>query len=54
VVTSRNEPPASFARLRVTGDMVSVTGEELHFDAAELAELARLRGHPLQAEAVPS
>jgi ATP/maltotriose-dependent transcriptional regulator MalT/DNA-binding SARP family transcriptional activator len=53
VVTSRNEPPPSFARLRVTGDMVSVIGEELHFDAAELADLARLRGHPLQAEAVP-
>ena len=29
IVASRNEPPASLARLRVTGEMVCVGGEEL-------------------------
>jgi ATP/maltotriose-dependent transcriptional regulator MalT/DNA-binding SARP family transcriptional activator len=51
VVTSRSEPPAAFARLRVTGEMVCVGAESLHFDAGELAEFAKVRGHPLQDEA---
>lgn len=51
LVTSRSDPPAALARLRVTGEMVCVGAESLHFDAAELAELARARGHALEAPA---
>ena len=50
IVTSRSEPPAAFARLRVTGEMVCVGAESLHFDAGELAELAKVRGHVLQGD----
>src|SRR5947207_11341045 len=52
LVTSRSEPPASFARLRVTGEMVCIGAESLHFDANELAEFAKVRGHPLAGEGV--
>lgn len=52
LVTSRGEPPASFARLRVTGEMACIGADSLHFDAAELAQFAKARGHPLQGEAV--
>lgn len=52
VVTSRGEPPPSFARLRVTGEMACVSAEQLCFDAAELADIARLRGHALAPEAI--
>ena len=51
VVTSRSEPPAAFARLRVTGEMVCVGSDSLHFDAGELAEFAKVRGHALPGEA---
>jgi ATP/maltotriose-dependent transcriptional regulator MalT/DNA-binding SARP family transcriptional activator len=52
IVTSRNEPPASLARARVTGEMVCVGWEQLRLEPAELAEIARLRGHELAGEAV--
>jgi ATP/maltotriose-dependent transcriptional regulator MalT/DNA-binding SARP family transcriptional activator len=52
IVTSRNEPPASMARARVTGEMVSLGGDQLRLDAAELAEMARLRGHELRSDAL--
>jgi LuxR family maltose regulon positive regulatory protein len=52
IVTSRSEPPASLARLRVTGAMVCVTGEQLRLDAEELAGIARLRGQQLGAPAL--
>jgi len=52
IVTSRAEPPAALARLRVTSEMVALGPDSLHFDAAELGELARLRGHPLAADAL--
>ena len=51
VVTSRNEPPASLARLRVTGELTVISGESLRFEQAELAEIAKLRGHELPAAA---
>jgi ATP/maltotriose-dependent transcriptional regulator MalT/DNA-binding SARP family transcriptional activator len=50
LVTSRSEPPAAFARLRVTGEMVCVGAESLHFDAGELVELAKVRGQALEGE----
>lgn len=53
IVTSRIEPPASFARLRVTGEMVCVGASELRLSPEELAAMAQLRGHALAADAVP-
>ena len=52
LVTSRSEPPPALARLRVTGEMVCIGAENLHFDAAELAQFAKARGHALEAQAV--
>ena len=47
IVTSRSDPPASCARLRVTGEMVSLGWEDLRLDAEELAAIAKLRGQVL-------
>jgi ATP/maltotriose-dependent transcriptional regulator MalT/DNA-binding SARP family transcriptional activator len=52
IVTSRNEPPPALARARVTGEMVCVGWEQMRLEPAELAEIARLRGHELGGEAV--
>ncbi len=51
IVTSRGEPAVTLARLRVTGEMVCVSGENLRFDAQELTEVAKLRGQALAGEA---
>jgi LuxR family maltose regulon positive regulatory protein len=47
VITSRNEPPPSLARLRVTGELAAIGGDSLRFEQAELAEIAKVRGHEL-------
>lgn len=52
IVTSRTDPPAAFARLRVTGEMVCVGGDDLRIDPEELLEIARLRGHTLNTESM--
>jgi len=52
IITSRNEPPASMARARVTGEMICIGGDQLRLDAAELAGLARLRGRELAGDAL--
>ena len=52
IVTSRSEPPAFCARLRVTGEMVCVGWEDLRLDSAESAAIARLRGHDLAPDAM--
>jgi ATP/maltotriose-dependent transcriptional regulator MalT/DNA-binding SARP family transcriptional activator len=52
LVTSRQEAPAAFARLRVTGEMVCVGRENLRLEPDELVKVAKLRGHELGAEAV--
>ena len=52
IVTSRNEPPASLARARVTGEMVCVGWEQLRLEPAELSGIAKLRGHELAGDAV--
>ncbi len=51
IVTSRNEPPAGLARLRVSGEMCCIGGEELRISPEELVEMAGLRGQPLAPEA---
>ena len=51
LVTSRREPPAALARLRVTGEMVCIGADNLYFDAAELAQFAKARGHALEPQA---
>jgi DNA-binding SARP family transcriptional activator len=53
LVASRIDPPASFARLRVTGEMVCVGANELHLVPEEMAAVAKLRGLALSADAVP-
>ena len=52
VVTSRHDPPAPLARLRLTGQMVALGGEELRFEAQELAQVAALRGRTLAPESL--
>ena len=52
VVTSRHEAPPSLARLRVTGEMVTLATENLRLEPRELAEMAKLRGHELQPDAL--
>ncbi|MBV9191464.1 MAG: NACHT domain-containing protein, partial [Betaproteobacteria bacterium] len=51
LVTSRSEPPPSLARLRVTGEMACIGAENLYFDATELAQFAKARGHALEPQA---
>ncbi len=51
IVTSRGEPPASFARLRAAGEMACVGGDNLRVEPEELVEIARVRGQSLAAEA---
>jgi ATP/maltotriose-dependent transcriptional regulator MalT/DNA-binding SARP family transcriptional activator len=52
MVTSRQDSPPTFARHRVTGEMVSIGSENLRLEPGELVEVAKLRGHELAAEAV--
>jgi ATP/maltotriose-dependent transcriptional regulator MalT/DNA-binding SARP family transcriptional activator len=52
IVTSRSDPPVGFARFRVTGEMVCLGWDSLRIDAEELAQIARLRGQLLAADAV--
>lgn len=52
IVTSRNEPPASLARLRVSGEMAHAAGDALRFDRSELVGLAGVRAAPLASEAI--
>lgn len=51
LATSRRDPPASLARLRVTGEMVCVGANDLRLAPEELTAVAKLRSHPLGAEA---
>jgi ATP/maltotriose-dependent transcriptional regulator MalT/DNA-binding SARP family transcriptional activator len=50
IVTSRNEPSASLARLRATGQMACVTGKDLSLTPDEIVRIARLRGHAVSLE----
>ncbi len=52
IVTSRSDPPAAYARFRVTGEMLCVGWDDLRVDAGELERIARLRGQALAADAV--
>jgi ATP/maltotriose-dependent transcriptional regulator MalT len=52
LVVSRLDPPVRFARFRATGELLSVGGEALRIDPAELAEIAKLRGQPLAGDVV--
>lgn len=51
IVTSRNEPPATLARMRAGGEMVCIGADDLRITPEELAEIARMRGKPLAPEA---
>jgi LuxR family maltose regulon positive regulatory protein len=50
IVTSRNEPPPSVARLRATGQMTCVTGKDLSLTPDEIVWMARLRGQVVSPE----
>ena len=52
IVTSRNNPPATLARMRAGGEMVCIGADDLRITPEELAEIASLRGKPLSAETV--
>lgn len=52
IVTSRTDPPASLARLRVTGEMICIGRDELRVDPGELSEIAVRRGHALSTDAM--
>ena len=51
LVTSRSDPPVTLARYRVTGEMLCLGWDALRVDAAELAQIAELRGQPLDVAA---
>jgi ATP/maltotriose-dependent transcriptional regulator MalT/DNA-binding SARP family transcriptional activator len=44
IVTSRSEPPASLARLRASGQISVVTGQDLSLTPDEIVAIARMRG----------
>jgi ATP/maltotriose-dependent transcriptional regulator MalT/DNA-binding SARP family transcriptional activator len=50
IVTSRNDPPASLARLRAAGLMSCVPGKELALGPDEIVAIARLRGQLVSPE----
>jgi LuxR family maltose regulon positive regulatory protein len=52
VVTSRTDPPAALARMRASGEMVCLGAEDLRIGAAELGDIAALRGRTLTREAM--
>lgn len=51
IVTSRAAAPLTLSRLQPGGQMVCLEAEDLKLTSSELAEMARLRGHPLAADA---
>lgn len=50
IVTSRSEPPASLARLRASGQMSCVTGQDLSLTPDEIVAVARMRGQLVSPE----
>jgi ATP/maltotriose-dependent transcriptional regulator MalT len=52
IVTSRGEPLPALARMRISGELVHVGGEDLLVQTHEIEEIARLRGLSLMPEAV--
>jgi LuxR family maltose regulon positive regulatory protein len=51
-VTSRNEPPSSLARMRVSGGLLHIGGQDLRLNAKEIGEVAQIRGQSLTADEV--
>ncbi|MCJ7837629.1 MAG: hypothetical protein MUP61_00245, partial [Burkholderiales bacterium] len=49
-VTSRAEPPASLARMRVSGALLHIGGQDLRLNANEIEEVAKIRGQSLSAD----
>ena len=52
IAVSRTDPPVPFARFRATGEMQCLGGDALRVGPEELAEIAKLRGQALAADAV--
>jgi len=50
IVTSRSDPPAALARMRLSGEMTCVGWDELRIAPEELAAIAKLRGQQLSDE----
>jgi ATP/maltotriose-dependent transcriptional regulator MalT/DNA-binding SARP family transcriptional activator len=44
IITSRSEPFAALARMRVSGELVCIDGDDLRVGPGEIEEIARLRG----------
>jgi ATP/maltotriose-dependent transcriptional regulator MalT/DNA-binding SARP family transcriptional activator len=51
IVTCRSDPPATLARMRATGTLVTMGANDLRLSTAELMEIAALRGQPVTVEA---
>ena len=51
LITSREPPPASMARLRTGGNMVTIDAEDLRISASEIGLIGALRGMPVDAAA---
>jgi len=49
-VTSRVEPPASLARMRVSGALLHIGGQDLRLNANEIGEVAKIRGQSLSTD----
>ena len=50
ILTSRSEPPASLARLRASGQMSCLTGQDLSLTTDEVVAVARMRGQLVSLE----
>jgi ATP/maltotriose-dependent transcriptional regulator MalT/DNA-binding SARP family transcriptional activator len=50
LVTSRADPPASLARLRVTGEMTCLGRDDLRVEPPEVDAIAKIRGHSISAD----
>lgn len=46
-ITSRAEPPAALARMRVSGGLLHIGWQDLRLNPREIGEIARIRGQPL-------
>jgi ATP/maltotriose-dependent transcriptional regulator MalT/DNA-binding SARP family transcriptional activator len=46
-ITSRAEPPAALARMRVSGGLMHIGWQDLRLNAREIGEIAQIRGQPL-------
>ena len=52
IIISRTEPPAALARMRLSGGLVHLGGEDLRIGPKEIADIANLRGQTLSPDTI--